>query len=101
MKKIIDGKMYNTETATKVADYGEDYASDINCWSEILYIKKTGEWFLYGEGGPNSPYSERCGNNRWCGSSTIKPYTPEQAKRWLAEYDCVDEYIKYFGEPKE
>ena len=52
MKKIINGKKYDTNTATKVADYWNGYgASDFNYVSEELYLKNTGEYFLlFGSG---------------------------------------------------
>lgn len=51
MKKIINGKKYDTETATSVGEYSSNYAcSDYKHYDETLYKKKTGEFFLYGEG---------------------------------------------------
>lgn len=53
MKKIINGKKYDTNMATKVADYWNGYgASDFNYVSEELYLKNTGEYFLACKGGP-------------------------------------------------
>ena len=48
MKKIINGKKYDTETATSVGEYSSNYAcSDYKYYDETLYKKKTGEFFLY------------------------------------------------------
>ena len=101
MRRIIDGKMYNTDTATLVGEYSYGYMGQHEYWSEELYIKKTGEWFLYGCGGALSKYSEDCGNRTICGSEEIIPYTPDEAKEWLMQYNYVNKYIKYFGEPEE
>lgn len=102
MKQIINGRMYNTDTATCVASYDNSCSSgDMNYFSEDLYIKRNGEWFIYGEGGAGTVYSRSCGSNSWCGGSAINPLTEEDAKNWLEKYDFVDEYIKYFGEPEE
>jgi len=57
MKKIINGKKYDTETATKLGEDCRGYRGDIDFWSEELYRKKTGEFFLYGEGGARSQYN--------------------------------------------
>ena len=101
MKRIIDGKMYNTETATCVASYSNGYGSgDFKVIDEDIYIKKTGEWFLEGHGGAMTEYAEPDGNGM-CGSRKIIPYTDLMAKQWLLEHNFVDEYIKYFGEPEE
>ena len=51
MKKIINGKMYNTETAKYCGGYEFSNCGDFNYVCEELYQKKTGELFLYGEGG--------------------------------------------------
>ena len=74
MKKIINGRMYNTDTAKRLcsADNGSS-CRDFSHWEEELYQKKTGEFFLYGEGGPASKYSRSCGQNEWCGGCDITP----------------------------
>lgn len=42
MKKVINGKMYNTETAKKLDSNGTEQLSysDFNYWCETLYLKK-------------------------------------------------------------
>lgn len=100
MRRIINNKMYNTNTATLVGEYN-DGDGDYTYLCEELYIKKTGEWFLYGSGGALTIYCENCGDGLRSGGSKIIPYKPEQAKEWLVEHNYVDEYIKYFGEPEE
>jgi hypothetical protein len=101
MKRIINGKMYNTATATLVGEHQYLNFNDVDYESEELYLKKTGEWFLYGEGGPFSKYGEQCGSNNWCDGEVIKPLTKEAARKWLENHDCTDAYIEYFGEPEE
>lgn len=52
MKKIINGKKYDTDTAKEVGYSNNGLLStDIDYIEETLYQKKTGEFFLYGEGG--------------------------------------------------
>ena len=100
-RRIIDGKLYDTDKAECVASYDYDLANDLYYIIESLYIKKTGEWFFYGEGGPGTEYGVPCGNNwRECGA-TIIPFTAAEAQQWLAKKNFVDEYIEYFGEPEE
>lgn len=58
MKKIINNKLYNTDTANSLIYWYNDLPSnDGYYYAEELYIKKTGEYFLYGEGGALSPYA--------------------------------------------
>ena len=97
MKQIIKGKRYDTETAVKC---GSDYFSnpgDLYYWEETLYRKKTGEFFLYGEGGPASRYAECCGQGSYCGGSRIIPYTLKEAQEWAEEHLSGDEYEEIFG----
>lgn len=97
MNKVINGKRYDTETAELVGEYANTYNySDWSYKCEELYRKKTGEFFLYGEGGPRSEYAVSSGNNGWSGSSKIMPLTVEEAKAWAEEYLNADDYEKYF-----
>lgn len=102
MKKIINGRMYNTETAKFIAcrDNGRS-CSDFSYMEEALYRKRTGEFFLYGEGGAMSKYSVSYGDNSWGGGSEIIPLTEEKAKKWLERYADADIYIELFGEVEE
>jgi len=101
MKKIINGKLYNTETATELGSYWNGYPhGDFSFVMETLYIKKTGEYFLHGEGGPLTEYCNYVGNNR-CFGSDICPYTKAEAKEWAAKVLSVEEYEKIFGEVEE
>ncbi len=102
MKKIINGKMYNTETARHIANWGNGCSySDFNYCEEDLYQKKTGEFFLHGRGGARSSYAESCGQNTWTGGSDIIPLTKESTQDWLESHDYVGTYIELFGEPEE
>lgn len=98
MKKVIDGKLYNTETATMVASWSNGYyIGDLKHMSEELYQKRTGEYFLYGVGGPMTKYAISCGNSSWSGGDAIIPVTEQAAREWAEEHLDGDEYIKIFG----
>ena len=99
MKKVINGKMYNTESAQLKGRISK--GESFGYFMEELYQKKTGEFFIYGEGGAMTKYSESCGNNNWCGGCKITPVSEEKAKEWAEEYLDGDEYIEIFGEPEE
>ncbi len=100
MIKIINKKKYDTNTATQLASYQESSPGDFKYWCEELYQKKTGEFFLYGEGGPLTVYAKNIGNNGTSGSSNIFPYSEEQAKDWVATYS-PEIYEDIFGEIEE
>lgn len=103
MKKIINGKKYDTETATKIgfACGGGLSFRDFEYWEETLYKKKTGEYFLFGEGGPASKYSVSIGSNSWSGGERFIPMTREEAAKWAEEALDVDAYEEEFGEVPE
>lgn len=102
MKKIINGKMYNTETAKEMGSHWNGYPrSDFNYCEETLYRKKTGEYFLYGDGGAATCYSYSVGQNCRSGGEDIVPLTEEEAKTWAERSLDADEYIEIFGEVEE
>ena len=101
MKKIINGKLYNTETAELVGSYDNGYScSDFRHESEDLYRKKTGEFFLHGEGGPMTTYAQPCGHGRY-GGSAIVPLTTDEAKNWVEIHLSANTYISLFGDVEE
>lgn len=100
MKKIINNLVYNTKTAREVAT-SERNPGQFSYVSETLYRKKTGEYFLYGEGGPESKYSKPSGQNSWVGGEKIIPLTYEEALKWSEDNLDADDYIEEFGDPGE
>jgi len=92
MKKKIEGKTYDTETAKQidvkyVGGYGEAHG-----YEERLYITIRNLYFIYGIGGPDSPYP----------AETIKPLTKEQADAWKAEISANKTVIEEkSGKPKK
>lgn len=101
MKKIIKNKMYDTSTATAIGwDDNGLSARDFGYCHEKLYRKRTGEYFLYGKGGPASKYRERCGN-AWSGGENIIPLTFDEARQWAEEHFDADDYEDVFGEVTE
>jgi hypothetical protein len=101
MKKIINGKRYDTETATLIGSARYGYPSDFEYWAEDLYRKKTGEFFLYGEGGPMSRYSRSTGQNEWSGGKEIRPLSLKEAQEWAEKYLDADKYEEVFGRIEE
>lgn len=99
MKKIINNKLYNTETAVEIGlDCGGDGFAH---WCERLYRKRTGEYFLHGEGGPSTKYAITIGQNSWSGGEKIMPLTYENARQWAEEHLDADDYAEAFGMPDE
>lgn len=101
MNKIINGKRYSTDSAKEMASDSYSNYTDFHYWSETLYRKNTGEYFLHGEGGPMSRYAENIGQNQWTGGEKIIPLTVEAAQKWAEEHLTADEYESIFGEVEE
>lgn len=98
MKKIINGKVYDTETARKMAFWSNNLSyRDFGWVEETLYRKKTGEYFLFGEGGPMSRFAESCGDNSWGSGSKIIPMSYAKATNWAEEHLTGDEFEEIFG----
>jgi hypothetical protein len=101
MKRIINGKRYDTNTAKLIGETSYSNPGDFSWWCEELYQKRTGEFFLYGEGGPASKYSRQIEQNTWSGGEQIIPLTLAEAKKWGEKYLDADEYEEVFGRIEE
>lgn len=101
MKKVIEGKLYNTETAELICEWSNGYfCSDFeHCW-ENLYKTKKGNWFLYGEGGAMSKYAKSSGDGRR-GGSDITCLTKEEAIEWLEQKEFPNTLMEHFPEAVE
>lgn len=98
MKKVINGILYSTETATLVASDSYSNPTDFNYWEEELYKTKKDNWFLVGSGGPSSRYSRSVDLNSWAGSrDNIVPLDHHEAMAWLERAGEDDLVIEHFG----
>lgn len=86
MTQIIDGKVYDTETATELANDSYSYPGDFDYWDETLYRTEKGAYFLAGEGGPNTGYRETVSLNCWQGGSEIRPLSKGEALKWAERH---------------
>lgn len=99
MKKIINGKVYNTETAQEAGSWSNHLSvRDFSRCDETLYRKRTGEFFLHGEGGALSRYAEPGNGNMRGPGESIRPMTFDEAREWAEEKLTAEEYEQIFGE---
>lgn len=97
MKKVIDGKVFNTETSESIASASYSSCGDFHYWFEELFLSRNGQFFLYGKGGPLSRYSVDSGNNTISGSINIILLTREEALQWCQDNDVDPDIIcQYF-----
>lgn len=99
MKKIINGRLYDTATAELIDSRA--CGEDIDRIEETLYRKKTGEFFLHGSGGPRTSYAKECGSDSYGWDEEIIPEDSFDVKEWVADYCDADTYIKLFGPVEE
>jgi len=96
MRKVIAGKIYDTDKATCVAEWDNGYyGNDFKRCEENLYRTEKGAWFTYGEGGPMSKYARAAGNMT-AGGDGLRPLTDDEAMQWLedkGETDMIEEFF--------
>ncbi len=75
MKKVICKVEYDTQAATVISKKVSGYFGDPAGFEETLYQMPDGKYFLYVNGGEESPYKEE----------NIKRMSAAKAKEFLAE----------------
>lgn len=96
MKRIVDGKRYDTDTAEVVATYEYRRSGDFNWYEETLYRTKKGAWFLAGEGGARSKYGERVDQSTWGPGEGLQVLSEAEAREWLEQYGDADTFETWF-----
>lgn len=97
MKKIIDGKKYDTDTAKRVGAWDNGYIyGDLDFHEEELYRKSNGEFFMMGWSGARGAYATRDGNGMR-GGGAIVPLSDAEARAWAERHLDADAYEALFG----
>lgn len=100
--KIINGRRYDTERAKEIGyDESNFDRSNFHWYEETLYQKKTGEFFIHGNGHAASPYSTSYGYSSRGPGEELVPLTIDEAKKWVEEHLSVEVYEDLFGEIDE
>lgn len=73
MKKVICKVEYDTENAELVAKFTSGAFGEADGYEESLYKTESGKFFLYVNGGEESPYKKE----------DIKKLSPAKADEWL------------------
>ena len=75
MKKVICKVEYDTEASELIAKKTVGYFGDTTGYEESLYKTEGGKFFLYTNGGAESPYTKE----------DIKRLSAVKAEEWLSE----------------
>ncbi len=89
-KRIIDGKTYNTETATLIASAEDEDGPGI---VGHLFKTRHGAFFLY--------FMDEYAMLSLTPQEYIKPLTDEAAQKWIEENCSAEIYEEEFGEAPE
>jgi hypothetical protein len=100
MTKSIDRVIYDTEKAEKIAEYTENNEGDFEYLKETLYHTRKGNWFLHGEGGPKSIYTEWISGSTY-GSEEIISMDEDDAIEWCERRQQIAALEKHFPEAIE
>lgn len=102
MKKIINGKRYDTDTAAEVGYWDSEVGKGSFLWyEETLYRKRSGEFFLHGYGHAASPYAQADGEGGSDPGEKIVPLTEDEAKTWVEQKLDADTYEALFPVEEE
>ncbi len=77
MKKVICKVEYDTAASELVAKYTSGAPGDAAGYEEALYVSASGKYFLYVNGGADSPYPKE----------DIKRLSPAKADEWKAAHN--------------
>ena len=97
MQQTIANKVYDTDTAKGLGNWRRGISSERGYISETLYQIDSGDYFLYGEGGPRSRYAKRVAPNTWGYGERILPFTTEEAHAWADTHLTENAFDKVFG----
>ena len=75
MKKTIAATLYDTDSSELIFKYTFGNVGDSDGYEESLFKTDGGKYFLYVNGGENSPYPEE----------NIKRLSSARAEEWLSE----------------
>jgi hypothetical protein len=103
MRKIIDGKTYNTETAAHVCDVSGPVSDRGNFHYDRtdLYRSPKGQYFIAGHGGPLSCWAVKTGQSSWSGGDGLRLIEEEEARALCERHASAEVYQEFFGEPEE
>jgi len=84
MKKVVKGRIIDTDKMVKVSEVRCGNVTDYNYVRETLYFDPESKLFyLYGRGGAASRYAEAVGINQWSEGEKLMKITKGLALQWL------------------
>jgi len=82
VKKILDGLLYDTETASLIGSCG-DNLHDLYASSEALYLTKSGHWFVHGMSSAEGTIKRSSANHHKLSTADeLYAVLPGEVARW-------------------
>ena len=102
MKRIINGKRYDTDTADLVHEWDNGRGrGDFKYRSKDLYRTPKGKWFLVHEGGAMTDMATSCGDNSCTGGDDLEPVSDDDARAFLETHGGTAALEEYFADAIE
>ena len=103
MKKIIDGKVYDTNKANRVCEVlsSTQNHADFGWHDTELYRTAKGRFFVAGKGGPSSMWAERVDQNSWQRGEGMSAVREVEARGCMEAAGCSAEEFVKAGLPQE
>ena len=99
MKQIVDGKLFDTETAVVIGERSYGSRGDFRYVEETLYrTPKSRQYFLAGRGGALSRYATELECGSYQGGAGIITLSLAEAIDWASEHLDVETVLAEFGE---
>lgn len=100
MRRVIDGKAFDTKTAENLAEATSPHnPGDFHKWTETLYRTPKGAYFLEGEGGALSSWAVPVPGGSG-GGADLRLLGLDEAQAWVERY-ANEEYEGIFGAAEE
>jgi len=97
MKRVINGKTYDTQTAESLCDGAANLAFvDFRDLYEHLYRSPKGQYFVAGCGGPMTKYKQWSGRHRYGWGEGLTLVTELEAKRYVENFGTPEEFEAAF-----
>lgn len=98
MKQVVNGKVYDTETAELIHEFENPAVrGDFHYLEESLYRTANGAYFLAGSGGAMTGYRTPLEDGSWGGGSTIQPLSEPAAIEWLENHGGTEAILEHFA----
>ncbi len=98
MRRSFNGKIYNTETAEEICDLPcHHYPGDFQYHETSLYRTSKGAYFIAGQGGPMTMWSQPEGNSGYSSGSGLRAIEAEEARQYAESAELSPEKMIQAG----